>query len=96
MSTPTSQVTAPAHISRNITLEFTPADETAFLRAAIKGGRVLLTPVLANGQALEPSPWRVSRLRAKSNLRGNILSRKAFRRGTLDERVVKIQATLLA
>ena len=95
MSTPISPVTTPAHISRNITLEFTPADENAFQRAAIKGGRVLLTPVLENGQQLEPSQWRISRLRPESNLRGNILSRKEFRRGTLDERVLKIQATLL-
>ena len=80
---------------RNIALDFQPGDEQAFLRAAIKGGRVLLTPVLANGTTLEPSSWRVKRLGEKSNLRGNIFSRTEFRAGVLDSRVTTIRATLL-
>ena len=45
---------APAkRTKRTITLDFQLGDEQAFLRAAIKGGRVLLTPVLANGAP----PW---------------------------------------
>ena len=80
---------------RNITLDFQPGDEQAFLRAAIKGGRVLLTPVLANGATLEPSSWRVKQLGEKSNLRGNIFSRTEFRAGVLDSRVTTIRATLL-
>lgn len=80
---------------RNLTLEFHPTDETVFQREAIRVGRVLLTPVLANGSTLEPFVWRVRRLRLESHLRGNILSRKEFRIGTLDERVTTIRATLL-
>ena len=82
-------------VKRGIVLEFESGDEYLFQRAAIKGGRVLLTPVLANGSTLEPSPWRVMRLRASSNLRANILSRKEFRVGVLDSRVTTIRATLL-
>ena len=82
-------------VSRNLHLEFQPEDETIFQREAIRLGRVLLTPVLANGTTLEPSTWRVTRLQPESHLRGNILSRKEFRIGTLDDRVVAIRATLL-
>lgn len=81
--------------SRNLLLEFHPEDETVFQREAIRVGRVLLTPVLANGTTLEPSTWRVTRLRPESHLRRNILSRQEFRIGTLDERVIIIRATLL-
>ena len=87
---------APAkRTKRTITLDFQLGDEQAFLRAAIKGGRVLLTPVLADGTTLEPSNWRVQRLGEKSNLRGNIFSRTEFRAGVLDSRVTTIRATLL-
>ena len=88
--------TTPAkRTKRTITLDFQPGDEQAFLRAAIKGRRVLLTPILANGTTLEPSGWRVKRLCEKSNLRGNIFSRTEFRAGVLDSRVTTIRATLL-
>ena len=79
---------------RNIALNFQPGDEQAFLRAAIKGGRVLLTPVLANGTTLEPSTWVITRLSEKSNLRNNIFSRTAFRAGVLDSRVTTIRVVL--
>lgn len=80
---------------RNISFEFTPADETVFLREAIRVGRVLLTPVLDNGNTLEPSIWHLSDMQPTSRLRGNILSRKEFRVGVLDQRVVTVRATLL-
>ncbi|MBO3272977.1 hypothetical protein [Hymenobacter defluvii] len=80
---------------RNIAFEFQPQDETVFQREAIRVGRVLLTPVLDNGTTLEPSTWRITRLQPASRLRGNILSRKEFRVGVLDDRVVAIRATLM-
>ena len=93
----TSSTTAPIHrqSKRPFTLAFEPADEVVFQRGAIRRGQVVLTPVLANGTTLEPVQWRVRRLRPESSLRGNILSRKDFRAGVLDERVVIIRATLL-
>ena len=89
---PSATLSAP-NTKRGIVLEFEPGDEQLFQRSAIKGGRVLLTPVLANGSTLEPSSWRVKRLQESSNLRANILSRKEFRAGVLDSRVIAIRAT---
>ena len=81
---------------RNITLVFQPSDEPSFLRAAIKGGQAMLTPVLANGTTLESSSWQITKLGEKSNLRNNIFSRPEFRAGVLDNRVVAIRAELVS
>ncbi|GAB3840325.1 hypothetical protein [Hymenobacter jeollabukensis] len=95
MTTPHSASPTAPGTNRGLILEFQPEDEQVFQREAIRRGRVLLTLVLANGTTLEPSTWRVRRLRPESHLRGNILSRQEFRVGVLDARVTTIRATLL-
>jgi hypothetical protein len=92
---PTTSPRSASAARRGLLLEFQPEDEQTFQREAIRCGRVLLTPVLANGTTLEPSTWRVRRLLPESHLRGNILSRAEFRAGVLDARVTTIRATLL-